>query len=165
MTTVSNSSPLIALARIGEIDLLRNLYGQIVIADAVRKEVVEQGHGRPGAREVSQADWITCAAPRDRTVVEELCRGGIGLGEAESIVLAQELKATLLLIDDLPARTIAERRGLPVVTTLGAILQAKSAGHIVEILPLLDRLSQARFWLDAETRKEILRRAGEGGTP
>lgn len=58
MSVVSNASPLINLARIGELSLLRALYDQVLVPDAVWQEVVVEGTRQPGATEVEEACWI-----------------------------------------------------------------------------------------------------------
>ena len=72
MIVVSNSSPLIALAKIGKLYILRELFGEIVIPKAVWNEVVVKGKGKPGAEEVEKAEWIQVREVRDRLSVEVL---------------------------------------------------------------------------------------------
>lgn len=96
MTVVSNASPLINLARIGQLDLLRQLYGELWIPDAVRYEVVEEGYGRAGAEEVRAADWIKTQTVSNQPLVRVLTYE-LDAGEAEAIVLALEKSADLLL--------------------------------------------------------------------
>ena len=65
MTVVSNSSPLITLARIGCFDLLPKLYSRVYISSEVYKEVAVDGAGLPGATQVAQADWIEVSPVQD----------------------------------------------------------------------------------------------------
>jgi predicted nucleic acid-binding protein len=58
MRMISNASPLINLSRIGELDLLKKLYGEIIIPDAVWNEIAIEGTGQPGSEEVRNASWI-----------------------------------------------------------------------------------------------------------
>ena len=92
MNIVSNASPLINLARLGELDLLCRLYEEIAIPEAVRYEVVIEGAGRPGAQEVEKADWIHPRATTHTVLVRAL-RENLDAGEAEAIALGLEIDA------------------------------------------------------------------------
>lgn len=127
MTIVSNTSPIINLAAIGELDLLRDLYGSIMIPPAVYHEIVVVGTGQPGAAEVRASSWISVRAPADMVLVAQLSNE-LDSGEAEAITLAIELGADQLLIDERLGRNVAARLGVPVIGLLGIFVagQAKS---------------------------------------
>jgi predicted nucleic acid-binding protein len=91
---VLDSTPIIALALVGKLDLLQHLYGQIVIPPAVQQEVLVGGPGTAGRTELRQATWIQVVPLRDPTRAEML--SDLDRGEAEAIALAQELGADLL---------------------------------------------------------------------
>jgi len=131
MIVVSNSSPLIALAKIGKLHILRDFFGKITIPKAVRYEVVIKGKGKPGAEEVERAEWIEVKEVRDKLSVEVL-KGEIEIGEAEAIVLAKELNADLLIMDESIPRVIAESIGLKVVGSLAILYIARKRGLIKE---------------------------------
>jgi len=126
---VSNSSPLIALAKIGKLHILKEVLGEIVIPKAVWYEVVVRGRGKPGAEEVEKADWIKVKEVKDRLSVEVL-KGEIEVGEAEAIVLAKEVDADLLIMDEKIPRIIAESIGLTVIGSLAILYVAKKRGLI-----------------------------------
>jgi predicted nucleic acid-binding protein len=88
-------------------------------------------------------------------------RGGLGDGEWEAIALAVELGARGILIDDRPARRLAEAAGLHVIGTLGLLLEAKRAGHIGTIRAELDKRLETSFFLSQKLYDELLRMAGE----
>jgi predicted nucleic acid-binding protein len=92
MKIVSNASPLINLARIGQLDLLQQLYGQLTIPEAVWHEVVVEGAGQPGAKAVEAASWIQIQPVTNRELVQSL-RQELDAGEAEAIALALEMKS------------------------------------------------------------------------
>ena len=146
MKVVANAGPLIALARIGRIELLPALYGRVQIPHAVRDEVSIAGEGRPGARNVVAAEWVEVIEARDRMAVE-LLRERLGKGESEAIVLAIEGGADLLLIDEERGRRVSEARGLSKTGTIGALVLAKRRGLIREIAPVLEELRQGGFYL------------------
>jgi len=107
VSIVSNASPLINLARLGKLELLRQLYGELMIPEAVWREVVVEGRGQPGAEEVEAATWIKRQAVRNTQLVRAL-EQNLGSGEAEAIALALETGAELLLIDERLGRETAD---------------------------------------------------------
>ena len=157
---VSNSGPLIALATIGKFDLLKNLFGQIYIPQAVYDEVVVYGEGEPGAKETKEAEWIETLQVEDRLAVN-LLREEMDAGESEAIVLAQELDAAYVLIDEAVARRKARLIGLRMTGTLGILLMAKEVGLIPAVRPVLDELRRTEFRISSKVYREILAKAGE----
>lgn len=139
MSIVSDSSPLISLARISQLDLLRHLYGEIIVPEAVWQEVVVDGAGQPGAETIRQAPWVRCIAVNNRTVAEAL-RQGLDAGEAEAIALAIEGSAELLLIDDRLGRESAQHLGVHCVGLVGVLVEAKQKKVIALLRPHLDAL-------------------------
>ncbi|WP_297063764.1 DUF3368 domain-containing protein [Thermococcus sp.] len=131
MKVVSNSGPLIALAKVGKLYVLRELFGKIIIPRAVWIEVVEKGGGKPGSDEVASAEWIEVVEVKDRLSVDIL-RSEIEIGEAEAIVLAKELDADLLLLDEKIPRIIAKSLGLNVTGSLAVLFLAWKRGLIDE---------------------------------
>jgi len=99
MSIVSNASPLINLARIGKLSLLHDLYGELIVPEAVWHEVVFVGQGQPGADEVKSASWIQRRLVMNKQL-EQALRQELDAGEAEAIALAVELNAELLLMDE-----------------------------------------------------------------
>jgi predicted nucleic acid-binding protein len=107
---VSNTTPLIALTLIGQLDLLRQIYGEVNIPPAVRDELVA---GRAGtvAVNLDRLPWIRVVALQDPRRVAYLV--GLDRGEAEVIVLAEELSTDVVLIDERLGRRYARHLGLP----------------------------------------------------
>lgn len=161
MILVLDASPLITLARIGSLDVLRPLADQIVIPEAVYAECVSRAAGRPGSIEIAQADWITYRKVENRARVEQL-HTQIGLGEAEAIILAQEIgtHATVVL-DDATARRLAEQEGCRVVGLLGLVVMAKQRGQASAVRPLLDAMRSSGFFIGDALYTTILRRVDE----
>lgn len=149
MIVVANAGPLIALARIGRFDLLQSLYGQLHIPPAVRDEVATLARGHPAAKEVGTASWIRIVDVRDMTAVQ-LLKERLDAGESEAIVLAIELEASLLLIDEARGRRVAEARGMNKTGTIGTLIAAKKRGLVLEVTPLSDELRIAGFRMSEE---------------
>jgi predicted nucleic acid-binding protein len=160
VTVVVDSSALITLARIGRLELLHRIADVIHVPTAVFEEVVQKGAGRPGSGEVAQSLWIRRRNVRDVASVDRL-RARVGRGEAEAIVLAKELGADILVIDDAAARRLAESEGQRVIGLPGLLVFAKYQGVILEIRPILDEILAAGFFLDDSRYQSLLRQAGE----
>lgn len=147
--TVSNSSCLIALELIGRLDLLRGLYGMVVVPTAVAYEC--------GSR---LPQWFQVQTVQNQGMVRSL-RLELGSGESEAIVLAGEVAASRLILDDKKARRIAQQLGLPITGTLAVLLRAKEQGLLASVRDVLDDLAAARFRISDALIEETLRRAGE----
>jgi uncharacterized protein len=112
---VSNATPLIAFARIGELALLERIVHHVTLPETVWDEVTAVTT-HPGAEAIGQASWIAVHAV---TSVPAELLALLDRGEAEVIALAEELKAQEVLLDERAARAIAITRGLPVIGTAG----------------------------------------------
>jgi len=91
MIAVSNSSPLIHLANIKKLPLLKDFHQRVFIPEAIYDEIVIQGKGQPGAVEVEEADWIKTKTIKD-IATRDFLMCFLNLSEAETIVLANEIK-------------------------------------------------------------------------
>ena len=147
--TVSNSSCLIALELIGQLEILHGLYGTILVPGAVLHEC--------GA---SLPQWIHVRAIRNEGMARML-RLDLGAGESEAIVLASETSAARLILDDKKARRIAQQLSLPITGTLAVLLRAKQHGLIPNVSDVLDDLAAAHFRISNAFVQDTLRRAGE----
>lgn len=150
---ISDSSTLIHLAGIGRLELLELFYGKILITPAVWKEVVVDGGGRPGAREVKEAHesgWVEVIAPGNKSVVRLLERE-LHKGEAETIALAIERRSEVIFLDESEARRVADVYGLSKTGVVGILIRAKLEGRVAQLREELDRLrGKAGFWIGDE---------------
>ena len=161
MKVVTNSTPLITLSKIDRLELLREVYRSIYIPEEVYTEVVVNGVGKPGA-EVASANWIIRQPVTDKDQVLILHnRTLIDLGECGAIVLAQEIRAERIVIDDRVARQVAIAKGLSVIGTVGVLRIAKARRIIPAIKPILDdlrlhgtRISDRLYYQLLTTEKE-----------
>lgn len=160
MIVVSDASPLIGLAAVGRLDLLRQLFGTISIPSVVYEEVTRAA-GRAGSEELAASDWVTVRRLESDFLARALV-GEVDQGEAEAIALGVELKADLVLMDERRGRVVAARFGLRVVGVLGLLIEAKRKGLLDKVEPLLsDLLHKAGFRLGLELYQRVLEEAGE----
>ncbi len=156
---IVNSTPIISLALIDQLELLKHLYGEILIPPAVQAEVHAGGSSGIGRAHLQQASWIQMRSlqdPRRADLLSDLDRG-----EAEVIALAQEINADLVIIDERLGRRHAERLGLTLTGTLGVLLRAKEQKFVSAIGPLIERLRQGGIRLSEAIVTEALKLAGE----
>ena len=161
MSVVSNASPLINLARIGKLDLLRQLYGELFIPEAVWQEVVTDGIGQPGAAEVKTATWIKVQSVTNTLLVRAL-RQELDAGESEAIVLALEMESELLLMDERLGREVAQYLGLRYIGLIGVLIEAKHKGLLSAVRHHIDELRDvAGFRISDTLYVRILQDEGE----
>jgi len=147
LIVVSDTSPITNLATIGQFELLRLLHAEVYIAEGVWDELNAGGESWPGSDQVAAAHWVHRSAVSNRALVVALQRD-LDRGEAESIALALELDADLVLLDEREGRRAARRLGLRVVGVLGLLLEAKAKGLVPALRPYLDALRErAGFYL------------------
>lgn len=161
MKVVSNSSALMALSTVGHLEIIQRKFGAISIPEAVWQETVIAGIHKPGAHEIRQADWIH-VEPIKNTLLAKALQKDIDYSESEAIVLALEIEADLLLLDDKFARTIAINLGVTIMGTVGVLIWAKQAGFIPSLRDELDLLrSQANFRIGQDLMTKALREVHE----
>lgn len=139
MIVVADASPLVALSAIRRVELLEDLYGRVVVPEAVWNEIVEQGRGKPGAAALESAGWVH----RERVLDDALSlalQEQLGRGEAEAIALGLQLTADLVLMDERIGRRTAQRLGLRVVGVIGVLIEAKHRGRLAAVKPALEHL-------------------------
>lgn len=157
-TVISNSTVIIAFSIIEKLDILKNLYGEIILAEEVYNELLK-GQNKPGSN-ISDFDWIKIKNSNNLVLIEYLSFN-IHKGEAETISLAEELKADLLLLDDYWARKFAEYRGFKITGTVGILVKAKNEGLIPSIKPYLEKLNSCNFRISDELYTQALKIADE----
>ena len=158
MIIVSDTSPISNLLQIGEIELLRLTFTRVIIPNAVYREICEVDSSRIA---LSHFDWIERVSITDISLRDQLLQK-VDIGEAEAIVLAVELSADYILIDEALGRKVAREMGLTMTGLLGVLLRAKRDGHIELIKPYIDRLiNDVGFRLSAALIDDALYQADE----
>jgi len=155
---VCNTTPLLSLLKIEHLHLLEKLYTSVIVPEGVWQEI-EAGQKGLFYADLSILPWLKIQAVQHPASVHYLT--DLDQGEAEVIVLAREIKADLVIIDERLGRTYAMHFGLPLTGTLGVLLRAKKSGHIPVVKPLLNLLRERGVWLSDRVFKEVVRLAGE----
>lgn len=153
MVVVSDTSVITNLLQINKIELLQQLFKKVVIPGEVYNELNRiPGH----TIFLAEQEWIQILSPADNLAVEKLLIY-LDKGEAQSIVLAAELQADLLLIDERKGRQIAEEMGLKIMGLIGILIKAKNIGLINFVRPLLDELiASAGFRIKEDFYNQII---------
>ncbi|MEM1127911.1 MAG: DUF3368 domain-containing protein [Bacteroidota bacterium] len=149
LQSVVDTSVLIGLSHLGRLDLLPTLLGTVLAPSAVIREFG------------SLPDGVQERLVQDTAQVQEHRAQFLGVGEAEVIALAHELRVELVLIDERRARRYAAAQGLTVVGTAGILVQAKRAGLLAAVQPLLETLRRRGFRLSDRLYNHVLTLASE----
>lgn len=154
---VSNTTPLISLGEIGLLDVLRQLYGTVIISSTVLTEYQRGRAAHPQRPDLQGVPWVTVlAAPTDPLVPSSL-----DAGERDAIALARALQAARILLDERAARAVATRLGLTVTGSAGVLLAAKQRGIIPLVKPHLDQMVAQGRHIGPTVYEQVLRQAGE----
>ncbi len=146
---ISDTSCLILLHKIEELELLEKLYKQVLTTPEVAREF---GLELP--------EWIIIESVKDRKYLEFL-ETQVDNGEASAIALAKEKDSPLVILDDLKGRKLARKLDLKVTGTLGIIQKARQEGLIKKIRPLIEKLLIHEFWIGENIVEELLRKNNE----
>jgi predicted nucleic acid-binding protein len=149
------------LAIIGQLDLVKTLFGRIIVPQEVWHELTVAGKGKPGTTVIRQAEWIEHGELGDKTLYP-LLRKDLDDGEAAAIALAVEKHADLILLDETDARNVADLYNIPKTGVIGIVTRAKHHLLIQEVKPLFEALkTQANFWIQPRLYETILKQMGE----
>lgn len=156
---IINSTPLIALCKAGRLELLKAMYGEVTIPDAVFREVTEKSDSVQQSL-VENSDWIHVghiSEDADR----KMYKAKLHAGEVEVMILAQETNADLVVIDDLEARKTADYLGLTLTGTIGILLKAKQLGHLSQVMPVIKEMERQHIYFSEALLAKIKRLANE----
>lgn len=157
---VSDTSPIRCLAHLSLMGLFQDLFGQVLIPPSVQAELLRPAGNSP-ALALSPFAFVRVQSPRDQKLVQQLLER-LDPGEAEALALAIEVQPATLIIDERRGRRIAQQHGVPMIGTLGILLEAKRQGRLGIIRPLIERLdNELRFFVSAGLRARALHLAGE----
>jgi predicted nucleic acid-binding protein len=141
VTVVADSSPLVILTKLGCFDLLLRLFPRLYISRQVHREVVVAGAGLPGASEVELADWIEVKTLQNQAdLLTAQQKYALGAGELSTILLARELHASVVLLDDYQARKLATAEGLEVLGSVGLLETFYRRGYLSDLRSAFQQL-------------------------
>lgn len=146
---ISDTSCLILLEKIGQLQILKNLFGEVIVTSIIADEF-----GMP------LPEWILIRNPINETFLNIL-KVSVDIGEASAIAYAIEQGGSLLILDDRKARKLANELNIKYTGTIAILLDAKQAGHIEFIKPMLQKIKQTNFRISPELEKLVLEKAGE----
>jgi len=154
---ISNATPIISLCSVHHEHILKELFNHIVIPEAVEDElrVLE----RPGS-DFSDNSWVEVEAVKNEDLIHLLMKD-LDRGESETIALAKQRKADIVIIDEIAGYQIAKHFELPVVRTLSVMKTAKERGIIKKIAPLLSEMVQKGRWYSTDVIEKFLKIVGE----
>ncbi len=150
---ITNTTPILSLLKIDKLSLLKELYGEVVIPFAVFQEI-EAGRHKPYYQNVNQVSWIKIEQVKNsdsRSFFVDLDNG-----EAEVLILAKELNADLVIMDEIMGRRYARQLGMEITGTLGVLLKAKEKGLIHSVRELLTELKKKGTWINPKLFKKII---------
>ena len=151
MIVLADSSPLIALAKIDLFFLLQKLFGSVTISGEVYAEVVVAGAGMAGAADTSKSPWIEVRQIKnsaDLTMAQT--RFGLGAGELSTIILAKEIRADLIILDDLGARKLAQKEGFKVQGTIAILEACFRKGYFADLRQAYSQLLSKGVYLNRD---------------
>lgn len=146
---VSDTSCLILLDKLNLLFILKELFEEIAVTPEIEKEYGQQ-----------LPEWIKVVDVQNK-VYQTMLQFAIDLGEASAIALAIEQQNCLLILDDNKARKAATRLGIHYIGTLGLLVEAKEAGLIQLVKPILTQIKMTNFRIAETLEKQILKLAGE----
>lgn len=147
MILIADTTPIISLLKIRRLDLLQKLFDEVFIPDAVYMELTSDKRFLEESDVLNHASYIKPVSVSNPGAVRILRMAeGLDQGESEAIVLMDELKADILLMDEAKGRTVSGRMGITVMETIGILISAYKDGLVTS--------EEARKFID------ILQRAG-----
>jgi hypothetical protein len=160
MIIVSDTTPISELAKVDHLDLLPKLFGKVVIPQGVFDELQVGEH--PAAKLVQDLSWLEVVTVNNQQLVRELQQSfKLDLGESEAIALAEEIRASQLLIDERAARKVAMARKLPLIGTVGILLLAKRRGLLDSVKDVLDEMKAQGMRISDRLYVQVLTLAQE----
>ncbi len=157
---VVNTTPLIALSHVGQLNILKKLYGEIIIPEAVYRELSVKTESVCKKTVDSSLDWIRVDKIENQ-MAKTMYRTQLHDGEVEVMILAKEIAADVVIIDDANAKKHAKYLDLPVTGTLGVLIKAKQKGYIDELKPVLQRMVENGIYISQSLIELCLKQVGE----
>ncbi len=161
MIVVSDTSPIANLIQIGRLELLREVFQEVLVPPVVYEEVMELDNFGIDLSDFKQANWIKHHIVHDESMINQLLTE-LDPGESQAIVLAQEVSADWILIDERVGTKIAENLGLHPIGLVGVLIKAKQKGLLDAVVPVVQEMREiAGFWIGDKFLERIKKDLGE----
>ncbi len=157
---VSDTGPLIALAKVDQLRLLNALFDKVLIPPAVYRELLAKSGAEADCLDRALQDFIELAPALQIPPEVTVATSSLDRGEREAVALAYSRQA-LLIIDERLGRVAARRLDLTVTGVVGVIMQAKLSGLLSQVIPVLEEMRQRGYWLSDDVLDVAARLAGE----
>ncbi len=157
---IVNTTPLIALCHIGQLDLLKKMYGEIMIPQAVYRELSQKKESICKKQVDSSLDWIYVEEIENQ-MAKSMFKTQLHDGEVEVMILAKERHADIVIIDDANAKKHAKYLKLPVTGTLGVLIKAKRQGYISELKPIIQEMIDKNIYISEKLMRLCLEQVNE----
>jgi len=155
---ISNTTPIISLMKIDKLYLLKDLYQRIIIPYAVFEEI-ENGKEKPFYQNLRMYDWILIQSIKNQPSLRYIF--DLDEGEAEVLILADEIQADLIIMDEVMGRRYAKQLEFRLTGTIGILLKAKELGLISSLKEHIDELIEKGTWLSPSLVSKALKIAKE----
>lgn len=159
MTIISDTTPIISLIKINHLDLLEKLFEEVLIPEAVYRELTTNTLFENEAKIVKTSSFLKTSSVKNRKSLQLLqAVSGLDDGESEAIILADELKSDVLIMDERKGRKVAQKLGIKITGTVGILIQAYSENMISanEIKTFLDQLKNSNIRLSESLIQKAL---------
>ncbi len=154
-----NASPLIFLSRGGHFELLRSSAARLLVPAAVFNEIAARGSNDLTVMCLRNASWLEIVS--DESIPASILSWGLGAGESAVLAVAMTKAGRMALLDDMAGRRCALAHGLPLMGTLGVVLEAKKSGRLVNARPVLEDLLRGGMYLQRSVLDGALALVGE----
>lgn len=162
MTIVTNTGPLVILAKIDQLGLLQQMFTSVAIPPAVYRELLAKSGAEINRLDAALAQFIEVVAEPELSPTVKIVTDHLDAGEQQAIALAHA-RNTTLVIDERLGRQAAHQLGLTVTGSTGVLIEAKQRGFIPAVRPLLESARQQGYWLSDELIAIAAKMAGENG--
>lgn len=157
---IVNTTPLIALSHVGQLSVLKELYGEIIIPEAVYRELSVKAESICKRTVDMSLDWIRVGKIQNQ-MAKSMYKTQLHDGEVEVMILSKEIGADVVIIDDANAKKHAKYLGLPVTGTLGVLIKAKQEGYIEALKPILYQMIEHGIYISNSLVELCLKQVAE----
>ncbi len=151
---------MIALCHVGQLDVLKKIYGEILIPQAVYRELSEKKESICKKQVDDSLDWIHVEKIENQ-MTKNMFKTQLHDGEVEVMILAKEKNADIVIIDDANAKKHAKYLKLPVTGTIGVLIRAKKQGYIRELKPIIQEMIDKNIYISEKLMRLCLKQVNE----